>query len=167
MTQWERTCLQCWRCGFDPWVGGSPGGGHGTHSSTLAWRIPPTEEPGRLQSIGLRRVWTQLRQVSRHQTKEDSSKICECGWVPYANSVPQEGYACKISEAREKELTCFVVNWLWWTEILITGFWDGLSEFVIFLLYFCSIQIGGRRAEESKVYFRNHFAQEPGNRKAH
>ena len=24
-----------------------------THSSTLAWRIPRTEEPGRLQSMGL------------------------------------------------------------------------------------------------------------------
>ena len=27
-----------------------------THSSTLAWEIPWTEEPGRLQSMGLRRV---------------------------------------------------------------------------------------------------------------
>ena len=27
-----------------------------THSSTLAWRIPWTEEPGRLQSMGSRRV---------------------------------------------------------------------------------------------------------------
>ena len=26
------------------------------HSSTLAWKIPWTEEPGRLQSIGFRRV---------------------------------------------------------------------------------------------------------------
>ena len=26
------------------------------HSSTLAWKIPRTEEPGRLQSMGLRRV---------------------------------------------------------------------------------------------------------------
>ena len=26
------------------------------HSSLLAWRIPWTEEPGRLQSIGLQRV---------------------------------------------------------------------------------------------------------------
>ena len=26
------------------------------HSSTLAWKIPWTEEPGRLQSIGLLRV---------------------------------------------------------------------------------------------------------------
>ena len=41
----------------DPgWISGSgrsPGEGNGTHSSTLAWKIPWTEEPGRLQSIGL------------------------------------------------------------------------------------------------------------------
>ena len=30
--------------------------GMATHSSILAWRIPWTEEPGRLQSIGLHRV---------------------------------------------------------------------------------------------------------------
>ena len=28
-----------------------------THSGTLAWKIPWTEEPGRLQSMGLWRVW--------------------------------------------------------------------------------------------------------------
>ena len=27
-----------------------------THSSTLAWKIPWMEEPGRLQSLGLQRV---------------------------------------------------------------------------------------------------------------
>ena len=27
-----------------------------THSSILAWRVPWTEEPGRLQSMGLQRV---------------------------------------------------------------------------------------------------------------
>ena len=27
-----------------------------THSSSLAWKTPWTEEPGRLQSIGLQRV---------------------------------------------------------------------------------------------------------------
>ena len=26
------------------------------HSSTIAWKIPWTEEPGRLQSMGLQRV---------------------------------------------------------------------------------------------------------------
>ena len=30
--------------------------GMATHSSLLAWRIPWTEEPGRLQSMGLQRV---------------------------------------------------------------------------------------------------------------
>ena len=32
------------------------GEGDGTHSSTLAWKIPWTEEPGGLQSTGLLRV---------------------------------------------------------------------------------------------------------------
>ena len=30
--------------------------GMATHSSILAWRIPWTEEPGGLQSVGLQRV---------------------------------------------------------------------------------------------------------------
>ena len=32
------------------------GEGNGTHSSTLAWKIPWMEEPGRLQSTGSPRV---------------------------------------------------------------------------------------------------------------
>ena len=34
----------------------SPGGGMATHSSNLAWKIPWTEEPGGLQSMGSQRV---------------------------------------------------------------------------------------------------------------
>ena len=30
--------------------------GVATHSSILAWKIPMTDEPGRLQSMGLQRV---------------------------------------------------------------------------------------------------------------
>ena len=41
-----------------PESGSSPGGGHGIHSSSLAWRIPWTEEPGGLQSMGSQRVRT-------------------------------------------------------------------------------------------------------------
>ena len=37
-------------------VGLCDGEGDGTHSSTLAWKIPWTEEPGGLQSMGLLRV---------------------------------------------------------------------------------------------------------------
>ena len=41
--------------------------GMATHSSTLAWRILWTEEPGGLQSIGSQ-SWTQLKQLSTHTT---------------------------------------------------------------------------------------------------
>ena len=36
-----------------------------THSSTLAWKIPSTEEPGRLQSMGSLRV-TRLNDFTFH-----------------------------------------------------------------------------------------------------
>ena len=39
--------------------------GMATHSSILAWRIPWTEEPGRLQSKGLPRVGHDWR-LSKH-----------------------------------------------------------------------------------------------------
>ena len=43
--------------GFDPWVGKTPMENEmATHSSILAWESPWTEEPGRLQSMGLHRV---------------------------------------------------------------------------------------------------------------
>ena len=44
-----------------------------THASVLAWRIPWTEEPGRLQSMGLQRVRqteVDLARTQRHQ------KVC-------------------------------------------------------------------------------------------
>ena len=48
---------QCRRPGFDPWVGKIPQEeGMTAHSSIRAWRIPWTEEPGGLQSIGSQRV---------------------------------------------------------------------------------------------------------------
>ena len=40
--------------GSIPDSGRSPGGGQANHSSILAWRIPWTEKPGGLQSIGLK-----------------------------------------------------------------------------------------------------------------
>ena len=44
-----------------------------THSASLAWRIPWTEEPGRLQSMGLHRVghdWGDLAAVLFKTSKE-------------------------------------------------------------------------------------------------
>ena len=42
--------------GLDPRVQKIPEEGTDTHCSILAWRIPWTEEPGRLQSVGSQRV---------------------------------------------------------------------------------------------------------------
>ena len=51
--QWRRSK----RYGFHPWVGKILWKEEmATHSSILAWKIPWTEEPGRLQSIGSQRV---------------------------------------------------------------------------------------------------------------
>ena len=50
----ESTC-NAGDLGLIPALGRSPGGGNATHSSILAWEIPWTEEPGRLQSMGSQR----------------------------------------------------------------------------------------------------------------
>ena len=42
--------------GSIPGLGRSPGERNGIHSSILAWRIPWTEEPGGLQSMGSKKV---------------------------------------------------------------------------------------------------------------
>ena len=45
------------RCTFDPWIGKiALEEDMATHPSILDWRIPWTEEPGRLQSTGSQRV---------------------------------------------------------------------------------------------------------------
>ena len=48
-----------------PMLGRSPGGGHG-RSSILTWRIPWTEEPGRLKSMGWQRVRHNLVTEQHH-----------------------------------------------------------------------------------------------------
>ena len=56
--------------GSIPELGRSPGVGNATHFSILAWRIPWTEEPGRLQSMGLQRVGHNL------VTKQQQPSYC-------------------------------------------------------------------------------------------
>ena len=48
----KNTSANAGDAGSIPWLGRSPGGEMATHSSILAWTIPWTEEPGKLQSIG-------------------------------------------------------------------------------------------------------------------
>ena len=84
-------CRRCRTCGFDTWSGRLPGGGMAIHSSILAWKIPWTQEPGRLQSTGSQRAgrdwapmcfrgrgpWTRL--VLAWWKVEVSLLICE--WI--------------------------------------------------------------------------------------
>ena len=46
--------------------------GMATHSSILAWRIPWTEEPGGLQSIGLQRVRHDLVTEQQEQMEHNA-----------------------------------------------------------------------------------------------
>ena len=57
---------ETWVMVFDSWVRKIPWRrGMATHSGILAWRIPWTEQPEGLQSIGLQRVWYDWRGLVR------------------------------------------------------------------------------------------------------
>ena len=56
MAQQVKNLLQSRRPRFSPWGEGPLAKGMATHSTVLAWRIPWTEEPGGLQSMGMQRV---------------------------------------------------------------------------------------------------------------
>ena len=45
------------------------------HSNTLSWEIPWTEEPGRLQSMGLQRIGHKL--ATEYTQKDKGGARCE------------------------------------------------------------------------------------------
>ena len=54
-----------------------------THPSILAWRIPWTEEPGGLQSMGLQRVrpdWSNLERMQAPGDGEGQGSLACCSW---------------------------------------------------------------------------------------
>ena len=60
-------CRRHKRHGFNPYVGKNPlKEGMVTHSNILAWRVPWTEEPGELWSIGLQRVGHDWKKLYMH-----------------------------------------------------------------------------------------------------
>ena len=50
--------------------------GMAAHSSILAWRIPWTEEPGRLQSTGQQRVGHDRSDLAQHSTSNPTFPFC-------------------------------------------------------------------------------------------
>ena len=57
-------CRRWKRHRFDPWIGRSPGEGHGNPIQYFVCRIPWTEEPSGLHVVANSR--TQLKQLSTH-----------------------------------------------------------------------------------------------------
>ena len=53
--------------GSVPGSGRSPGGRHGNPLQYSCWRIPWTEEPDGLQSIGVAKSWIRLKCLSMHE----------------------------------------------------------------------------------------------------
>ena len=55
--------------------------GMAIHSSVLAWRIPRTEEPGGLQSLGSHRFAHDLATSRLHTGLESQSKLLNLGTI--------------------------------------------------------------------------------------
>ena len=65
-----------------------------THSSTLAWKIPWTEEPGRLQSMGSQRVWHDwATSLSLCGTKIHSNNSCWVALQPFRSRYTKQSDA--------------------------------------------------------------------------
>ena len=80
---------------FDSWVGKIPwGNGIATRYSILTWRIPWTEEPGVIQSIGLQRVrvrheWSKLAHTHILRAGEGNGNPFQCSCL----ETPRDGGA--------------------------------------------------------------------------
>ena len=78
-----------------------------THSSILAWRIPWTEEPGGLQSMGSQKSWTGLRDQTSNKTSTFSRRgstqtFSTAIKIPNQNSPNPFIHSCH----NNKKLTC-------------------------------------------------------------
>ena len=106
-----------------------------THSSTLAWKIPWTEEPGRLQSMGSRRVNTteQLHfHFSLSCTGEGNGNPLQCSCLEN----PRDGeawwaaiYGVAQSQTRLKRLSSSR-EWWYFDGIITTLQFQKLSHFI-------------------------------------
>ena len=70
--------------GLIPGLVRSAGEGNGNHSSILAWKIAWTEEPGRIQSMGLPRVGHNLADEHTHTISSLSVILLMDIWVASA-----------------------------------------------------------------------------------
>ena len=102
------------------------GKGMTTHSDSLAWRIPWTEEPGGLQSMGLQRVrhdWSNLARTCTHEKRgcsivrllwkqQHQEHVCSqarVSFIPTLSTMPRTQYIFHYSFLN---LELRIVRWL-------------------------------------------------------
>ena len=120
--------------GSIPGLGRSPGGGDGNSLHILAWRIPWTEVPGRLQSMGSQRV--RHNWANEHNTmplKAEDSHSTASGTVEPGTQVMASGMSflpqalgCHASPSSSARLGRDVTQLLQ-THILLGQFHPGPS----------------------------------------
>ena len=82
--------------GSIPGSGRSPGRGHATHSSILAWRIPWTEEPGGLQSLGSESDTTEQLLVTHSRSgRSQEPRFLVCRLKPRLRGVGSVNVICE------------------------------------------------------------------------
>ena len=81
-----------------------------TYSSTLAWRISSTEEPGRLQSRGSQRVGHDWSNLANHKSVDlKKERWLKWAWPNYVSPLfPALGYRkghlkCSLSDLKESD----------------------------------------------------------------
>ena len=101
-----------------------------THSSTLAWQIPQMEEPGGLQSMGLRRVghdWATSLSLSLSCIGEGNGNPIQCSclgnprdggawWAAFSGVTESWTRLKRLSSSSSREFTSTHVNiflYLW------------------------------------------------------
>ena len=78
-----------------------------THSSTLAWKIPWMEEPGRLKSMGSRRVGHLLRDFTFtfhfHALEKEMATPLQCSCLE--NPAGRGAWRATVCEVAESDTT--------------------------------------------------------------
>ena len=95
------------RCGFDPWVGRSPGEGNPTRSSILARIIPWTEEPGGLLSMRSQRDRHVL--VTEHTSMLHYTPEMKLMNSTHILKKKNQNIALAVTSRRNKKLTCRIL----------------------------------------------------------
>ena len=102
-----------------------------THSSTIAWKLPWTEEPGRLQSIGSQRVGHEwVTSLSLSAGKESTCNAEDAGEV---GSIPGLGIRPGGGHGNPLQYSCLensMDGGAWWATVHgVAKSWTRMSDF--------------------------------------